>query len=81
MSSVKSTHLISQAEGTLSQSLANSHLEVKHSSTTTPSPPSPTAPVFIAEHHYVVRNIPLFSVGLLPQLCPLPTLAQPQLTL
>lgn len=70
-----------RAEGMPSWPLSNSHLEVIHSSTTTSSTPSPTAPVFIAEHQYVVWNIPLFSVGLLPQLCPHSQLAQPQPTL
>lgn len=62
-----------KADGIPNQSLSNSHLEVIHSSTLTPSPPSPMDPVFIAEHHCSAWTIPPFSVGLLPQLCPHPT--------
>lgn len=62
VSSAKSTHHISKQRGCQAATQLYHH----------PLPPSPTAPVFIAEHHYVVWNIPLFSVGLLPQLCPHP---------
>lgn len=70
-----------KAEGIPSQSLGNSHLEVIHSSAMTPSPPSPIAPGFTAEHHSTVWNIPLSTVALVPSCVPTQPLAQPPPTL
>lgn len=71
-----------KAEGIPNQSPSNSHLEVIHSSTLTPSPPSPMDPVFIAEHQLFSMDYPSLQCrSATPAMSPTQPLAQHQPTL